>query len=442
MLRPTRSETSWTGRRSSWPRAHPDPARGAARPRAARSSTTEVPASGTLMTDVTNRLRELYRTERRDPAADVQRHRRTGIGDPEPLLARATRCFVPLAGFFSQRWQRLATAYGLTVHTTEDAWGTRLDPAKIAAALAAHPGTKAVLLTQSETSTGVIQPIEELAGVAREAGVLVVVDVVSSLGAVPFAFDDWGIDVAVGGSQKALSASPGIAFVAISDRARDGRPRPPRSRGSTSTGASTERSRPCPIPENPWTPAISVMQGLHAALELYFQDGVDVALGAAPDAEPGREGRSPRDGPGPVRRGPRGQLDRDGDPRARGHRRRHDQRPDPLRLRLRPRARARAAQGHGVPDRALRLRQRARHHPRTRGARDDPRTARVPGQARRRRRGRRAGVPGGAAERARPRHRDPVASRGWSYCARTSRSTCAPTWRRATWSGRSGPTTP
>ncbi len=78
---------------------------------------------------------------------------------------------------------------------------------------------KAVLLTQSETSTGVIQPVEALARVANDAGAMVVVDVVSSLGAVPFAFDDWGIDVAVGGSQKALSASPGIAFVAVSERA-------------------------------------------------------------------------------------------------------------------------------------------------------------------------------------------------------------------------------
>ena len=97
------------------------------------------------------------------------------------------------------------------MHTLEEEWGTRIDPAKVADALAAHP-VKAVLLTQSETSTGVIQPIEQLARVASDAGAMVVVDVVSSLGAVPFDFDGWGIDVAVGGSQKALSASPGIAF--------------------------------------------------------------------------------------------------------------------------------------------------------------------------------------------------------------------------------------
>jgi aspartate aminotransferase-like enzyme len=104
-----------------------------------------------------------------------------------------------------------------------------------------------------------------------------VVDVVSSLGAVPFEFDGWAVDVAVGGSQKALSASPGIAFVAISDRAW--------ANSQTATNPRFyfdwriyDQFASLPHPENPWTPAISVMQGLHAALELYFQDGVDAAL--------------------------------------------------------------------------------------------------------------------------------------------------------------------
>jgi aspartate aminotransferase-like enzyme len=99
---------------------------------------------------------------------------------------------------------------------------------------------------------------------------------VSSLGAVPFAFDDWGVDVAVGGSQKALSASPGIAFVAIGERAWEAHAAAtlPRFYFDWST---YRRFAELPEPENPWTPAISVMQGLHAALELYFQDGVDAA---------------------------------------------------------------------------------------------------------------------------------------------------------------------
>jgi aspartate aminotransferase-like enzyme len=235
------------------------------------------PGFGQLMRDVTGRLRELYRTS----DGEIVIMTSSGTGGLESavqnVLSPGDEVFVPLAGFFSQRWQRLAEAYGLTVHTTEDPWGTRLAPAKVRDALAAHPNTKAVLLTQSETSTGVIQPIEALAQVANEAGVLVIVDVVSSLGAVPFAFDDWGVDVAVGGSQKALSASPGIAFVAISERAR------------VASEIATlprfyfdwreyRRFAALPEPENPWTPAISVMEGLRAALELYFQDGVEVAL--------------------------------------------------------------------------------------------------------------------------------------------------------------------
>src|SRR6185503_2105279 len=125
--------------------------------------------------------------------------------------------------------------------------------------------------------TGVIQPIRELARVANEAGAMVIVDVVSSLGAVPFEFDGWGIDVAVGGSQKALSASPGIAFVAVSERAWEAH------RSSTLPRfyfdwSTYQRFAELPEPENTCTPAISVMQGLEAALELYFQDGVDEAL--------------------------------------------------------------------------------------------------------------------------------------------------------------------
>lgn len=234
------------------------------------------PGFGKLMREVTEHLRQLYRTT----DADVLLMTSSGTGGLESAIQN---CFspgdevlVPLAGFFSDRWKRLAEAYGLVVRTVEYEWGTKIRPDDVAAALAEHP-VKAVLLTQSETSTGVIQPIEELARVANDADALVVVDVVSSLGAVPFDFDGWGIDVAVGGSQKALSASPGISFVAISDRAW------------TATETATNprfyfdwkiyrQFGSLPDPENPWTPAISVMQGLHAALELYFQDGVDVAM--------------------------------------------------------------------------------------------------------------------------------------------------------------------
>jgi aspartate aminotransferase-like enzyme len=234
------------------------------------------PGFGKLMREVTDKLKTLYRTD----SADVLLMTSSGTGGLESavqnVFSPGDHVLVPLAGFFADRFRKLAESQRLVVHTIQEEWGTKIDPAKVADALAEHP-VKAVLLTQSETSTGVIQPVERLARVANDAGAMVVVDVVSSLGAVPFAFDDWGIDVAVGGSQKALSASPGIAFVAISPRAWVA------SESATCPRfyfdwATYKRFADLPHPENPWTPAISVMQGLHAALELYFQDGVDVAM--------------------------------------------------------------------------------------------------------------------------------------------------------------------
>ena len=234
------------------------------------------PGFGALMRDVTARLKELYRT--RD--ADVLLMTSSGTGGLESAIQNVfspgDEVLVPLAGFFSERWTMLAKAHGLVVRTIDYDWGRKVVPEDVAKALADHP-VKGVLLTHSETSTGVIQPIEDLARVANEAGALVVVDVVSSLGAVPFAFDAWGIDVAVGGSQKALSASPGIAFVAISDKAWVAHQAATMSRFYFDWSIYKEFADK-PEPENPWTPAISVMQGLHAALELYFQDGVDAAL--------------------------------------------------------------------------------------------------------------------------------------------------------------------
>jgi aspartate aminotransferase-like enzyme len=234
------------------------------------------PGFGDLMREVTDRLKALYRTD----AADVLLMTSSGTGGLESavqnVFSPGDEVFVPLAGFFAERFKKLAGSQGLVVHTLEEEWGTRIDPAKVADALAAHP-VKAVLLTHSETSTGVIQPIEQLARVANDAGAMVVVDVVSSLGAVPFDFDGWGIDVAVGGSQKALSASPGIAFVAISPRAWEANAAAACPRFYFDW-ATYKRFADLPDPENPWTPAISVMQGLRAALELYFQDGVDAAM--------------------------------------------------------------------------------------------------------------------------------------------------------------------
>src|SRR5438093_5048184 len=115
------------------------------------------PGFGDLMRNVTGKLKQLYRTD----AAEILLFTSSGTGGLESAiqntLSPGDEVFVPLAGFFSDRWRRLAEAYRLTVHTIDEAWGTKLDPSRVAGALAEHPGVKAVLLTHSETSTGVIQ---------------------------------------------------------------------------------------------------------------------------------------------------------------------------------------------------------------------------------------------------------------------------------------------
>jgi len=233
------------------------------------------PGYGTLLREVTERLQELYRTR-----SDVLVFTSSGTGGLESAIANVfspgDSVVVPLAGYFAERFSKIARAYGLDVRAIEYDWGRRVRAADVAASLAESPA-KAVLLTHSETSTGVVHDLEAVAGAAKAAGALVLVDAVSSLGAVPFDFDAWGIDVAVSGSQKALSASPGLAFAAISEGAwaAHGSATCPRFYFDwTAHKASYELGDP----ESPWTPAISVMQGLHAALRLYFQDGLEARL--------------------------------------------------------------------------------------------------------------------------------------------------------------------
>jgi aspartate aminotransferase-like enzyme len=124
-------------------------------------------------------------------------------------------------GSFGDRFAQIASVYGAQVTKLEVEWGGAADPAALREHLAANPPYRAVLLTHNETSTGVMNPIPELAAAVRETApdALILVDSVSALGAVPFAMDEWGIDVTITGSQKAWMSAPGLAMVAASARA-------------------------------------------------------------------------------------------------------------------------------------------------------------------------------------------------------------------------------
>ena len=123
-------------------------------------------------------------------------------------------------GSFGDRFAKIAGIYGADVTKLDAEWGYAADGAEIRERLRSMPDTKAVLLTHNETSTGVMNPIPELAAAIREEApdALILVDSVSGLGAVPFEMDAWGVDVVVTGSQKAWMAAPGLAMIAASPR--------------------------------------------------------------------------------------------------------------------------------------------------------------------------------------------------------------------------------
>ncbi len=125
-------------------------------------------------------------------------------------------------GAFGDRFAGIAEAYGAQVERMTAEWGWAAEPNEVRERLAAGGGDyRAVLVTHNETSTGVMNPVADLAAAIRETApdALILVDTVSSLGAVPFEMDAWGCDVVVTGSQKAWMAAPGLAMVAASDRA-------------------------------------------------------------------------------------------------------------------------------------------------------------------------------------------------------------------------------
>lgn len=120
-------------------------------------------------------------------------------------------------GKFAERWASVCKTYGMDVKELKIEYGKHVTPGQMEAELKA---TKydAVILVHSETSTATVCDLEKIAAVVRNSGALLIVDGITSIGALPFKMDDWGIDVAITGSQKALMLPPGLAFVALSER--------------------------------------------------------------------------------------------------------------------------------------------------------------------------------------------------------------------------------
>lgn len=136
------------------------------------------------------------------------------------LLEPGDRLLVGVAGVFGTRMCDVAARAGAEVTRVDADFGTVLDGAAMARAIE-RVRPKVVAFVHAETSTGVLQPVEEIAQAARDAGALVVLDCVTSLGGLPVRLDDWGIDAAYSGTQKCLACPPGLSPVSFSERAVD-----------------------------------------------------------------------------------------------------------------------------------------------------------------------------------------------------------------------------
>ena len=222
-------------------------------------------------------------------------------------LSPGDRVLSVTMGAFGDRFAKIATIFGAAVDRLEIAWGTAADPEVLRAHLAGAEPYRAVLLTHNETSTGVANPLRELATVVHEAqgDPLLIVDGISGLGAMPFEMDAWGIDLVVSASQKAWMASPGIAIAAVGPRAAaaEAEARMPRYYWDFAEARQWAGKG-----QTPWTPAIAVLYGLrvgvsklrtegrertwarHAAVAAGVAKGIET-LGLRPVADPAH--RSP-----------------------------------------------------------------------------------------------------------------------------------------------------
>ena len=230
------------------------------------------------------RLRQVFRTEQ-----DVLLFTASGTGAMESAVANVCDAGDPVlvvsAGGFGERWAEIARAYGCDVDQLAYEWGETPSAEDVAARLAER-AAKAVFVTHSETSTGVVSDVRALAAAAHGADALAVVDAISSLGAVPLETDAWELDVVVSGSQKALMTPPGLSMACVSERAWE------RLGSGPSYYFDWRKTRAAQAKlDAPFTPAVSLIAGLDVALGLLLEPGLDEAY-----ANHARLGRACREG--------------------------------------------------------------------------------------------------------------------------------------------------
>jgi aspartate aminotransferase-like enzyme len=187
------------------------------------------------------------------------------------LFSPGEKVLVINGGKFGERWLNISNAFGLNSVEIKVEWGKAVKIEEVEKQLKAHPDTKGVMIQASETSTTTLHPVKEIAKLTR-GGPLFIVDGVTAVGVLSVPVDEWGIDALVTGSQKALMLPPGLAFIALSDRAWE-----------KTTGAKLPRfyfdlnleRKNQQTGSGAFTPAVSLIFGLRASLSLIEREGLD-----------------------------------------------------------------------------------------------------------------------------------------------------------------------
>ncbi|HKV44033.1 MAG TPA: alanine--glyoxylate aminotransferase family protein [bacterium] len=233
------------------------------------------PTFGRVMAEMLAGLKDIFQTRN-----DIIPLVCSGTGGLEAavvnFLAPGDRVLSVNNGHFCERFAEIAEAFGARVDRVRAEWGRPVPLDAITARVRADANReyRAVLVTQSETSTGVHNDVNAVRGVLGDHPALLMVDAVSSLGAIPLETDAWNIDVVVTGSQKALMSPPGMAFVSVSDRAWAAADRvsTPRFYLDLRRGR-TEVHRA--LPSTAFTTAVTVAYAVHEALRLIHEEGLE-----------------------------------------------------------------------------------------------------------------------------------------------------------------------
>ena len=189
-------------------------------------------------------------------------------------LSPGDRVLFCTSGQFAAQWSKVATRFGLQVEELVGDWRFRVDPDQVTAKLKADPTIKAVALVHNETSTGILSDIAAIRRAIDRAehSALLMVDAVSSLGAVDYRHDEWGVDVTVAGSQKGLMLPPGLGFNAISQQALSAAQEARLPRSYWDWAPLLDDAEPGFFP---YTPATNLLFGLDEALKMLLEEGLD-----------------------------------------------------------------------------------------------------------------------------------------------------------------------